>query len=221
MDPLFTVSTSPSQPVAHSSNLVYTFQERYLFTTMSDRLAVIQIERALLRIYYEQQIATLTLEPDQAQPLLFAEELSLPSDLYPSHHELVESLQQIGFEITPQAEASAAPDENVYLITSVPKPLRPIGVADLITKTLGEYLDQVDKDNTDATLPPAEILAQLFLSGEALRQASELVRHTLHARATQPSQIISDLFLTPNSQFDPLGRSIMVSLTSEEIDKWF
>ena len=34
-------------------------------------------------------------------------------------------------------------------------------------------------------------------------------------------QIISDLFLTPNSQFDPLGRSIMVSLTSEEIDKWF
>ena len=118
------------------------------FTTMSDRLAVIQIERALLRIYYEQQIATLTLEPDQAQPLLFAEELSLPSDLYPTHHELVESLQQIGFEITPQAGASADSDENVYLITSVPKPLRPIGVADLITKTLGEYLDQVDKDDT-------------------------------------------------------------------------
>ena len=33
-------------------------------------------------------------------------------------------------------------------------------------------------------------------------------------------QIISDLFLMPNSQFDPLGRSIMVSLTSEEIDIW-
>lgn len=219
-DPLFTVSTGISQPVANSSNLVYTFQERYLFTTMSDRLAVIHIERALLRIYYEQQIATLTLEPDQAQPLLFAEELSLPSDSYPTHHALVESLRQIGFEITSQ-EASADTDENVYLITSVPKPLRPIGVADMVTKTLGEYLDEEDKDDTDTTLPPAELLAQLFLSGEALRQASELVRHTLHARAAQPSQIISDLFLTPNSQFDPLGRSIMVSLTSEEIDKWF
>ena len=221
MDPLFTVSPSPSQPAANSSNLVYIYQERYLFTTMSDRLAVIQIERALLRIYYEQQIATLTLQPDQAQPLLFAEELSLPSDLYPTHLELVESLRQIGFEITPQEEASADSDENVYLITSVPKPLRPIGVADMISKTLDDYLDQVDKDDTDTTLPPAELLAQLFLSSEALRQASELVRHTLHARAAQPSQIISDLFLTPNSQFDPFGRSIMVSLTSEEIDKWF
>ena len=221
IDPLFTVSPSSPQPAANSTNLVYTFQERYLFTTMSDRLAVIQIDRALLRIYYEQQIATLTLEPDQAQPLLFAEELSLPSEIYPMHHELVESLRQIGFEITPQEEASTGTDENVYLITSVPKPLRPIGVADMITQTLGEYLDQLERKETNTELTQAEQLAQLFLSSEALRQASELVRHTLHARAAQPSQIISDLFLTPNSQFDPLGRSIMVSLTSEEIDKWF
>ena len=214
------VSASSPQPAANSTNLVYTFQERYLFTTMSDRLAVIQIDRALLRIYYEQQIATLTLEPDQAQPLLFAEELSIPSEIYPMHNELVESLRQIGFEITPQ-EASAGTDENVYLITSVPKPLRPIGVADMITQTLGEYLDQLEREESDPELSQATQLAQLFLSSEALRQASELVRHTLHARAAQPSQIISDLFLTPNSQFDPLGRSIMVSLTSEEIDKWF
>ena len=137
------------------------------------------------------------------------------------HHELVESLRQIGFEITPQEEASTGTDENVYLITSVPKPLRPIGVADMITQTLGEYLDQLEREETNTELTQAEQLAQLFLSSEALRQASELVRHTLHARAAQPSQIISDLFLTPNSQFDPLGRSIMVSLTSEEIDKWF
>ena len=221
-DPLFMVSASSPQTAANSNNLVYTFQERYLFTTMSDRLAVIQIERALLRIYYEQQIATLALEPDQAQPLLFAEELSLPSEIYPMHHELVESLRQIGFEITPQeASAGTDTDDNVYLITSVPKPLRPIGVADMITKTLGEYLDQLEREEIDAELSQEVQLAQLFLSSEALRQASELVRHTLHARATQPSQIISDLFLTPNSQFDPLGRSIMVSLTSEEIDKWF
>ena len=165
---------------------------------------------------------TLTLEPDQAQPLLFAEELSLPSEIYPMHHELVESLRQIGFEITPQeASAGTDTDDNVYLITSVPKPLRPIGVADMITKTLGEYLDQLEREEIDAELSQEVQLAQLFLSSEALRQASELVRHTLHARTTQPSQIISDLFLTPNSQFDPLGRSIMVSLTSEEIDKWF
>ena len=144
-DPLFAVSASPAQPAANSTNLVYTFQERYLFTTMSDRLAVIQIDRALLRIYYEQQIATLTLEPD---PLLFAEELSLPSEIYPMHNELVESLRQIGFEITPQ-EASAGTDENVYLITSVPKPLRPIGVADMITQTLGEYLDQLEREESD------------------------------------------------------------------------
>jgi DNA mismatch repair protein MutL len=64
------------------------------------------------------------------------------------HHELVESLRQIGFEITPQ-EASADTDENVYLITSVPKSHRPIGVADMITQTLGEHLDQLEREESD------------------------------------------------------------------------
>lgn len=222
-DPLFEVTPrAPQTSSSNSSDLVYTFQERYLFTAMSDRLAVIHIERALLRIYYDQQIATLRLEPEQAQPLLFAEELSLSEEAFPTHRELINSLQQIGFEITPQESPETSnSSEHIYLITSVPKPLRPIGVADFITETLEKYLDMEAKEETDTTYSQEELLTQLFLSETALRQASELVRHTLHTRAAQPNQIISDLFLSPSSQFDPLGRSIMVSLAPEEIDKWF
>lgn len=234
-DTLFAVSSETSQPV-DGANLVYTFQERYLFTAMSDRLAVISIERALLRIYYEQQIATLQLEPEQAQPLLFAEELSLPPEVYPTSQQLIASLRLIGFEISAQECETQRPGEDssyphgelckdtvdpIYSIYAVPKPLRPIGIADLVTEILNKYLTREELEKNAPDLTQAEILAQLFLSDEALRRASDLVRNTLHTRAAQPSQIISDLFLTPDSQFDPLGRSIMISLSSDEIAKWF
>lgn len=187
--------------------LGYVYKQQYIITALGDKLAIIDIERALLRIYYAQQMSQCRLDREQPQPLLFAEEMILSSELYPDQDEIISELVNMGFQISAKECA-----EPTYLISAVPKPIKPVNVVQLLVSVINRYLDESN---------PEISLEEILISELALRAATEMTKSNYKQESAQPNRIVSELFITPNPNYDPTGRPILTTLSDEDLAKWF
>ncbi len=208
-------SASSTSENAHNTatlrSMCYLYREKYLLTTLSTDLALIDIHRASCRILFESIKCTLSKESIPSQRLLFPESVelvtsttSIETDNMPL---LIEQVNSLGFELSPLGI-------NSYSILSVPAIVSAEVASEVIKATIEEFSSSNLSSTTDIRAELIEELSVLLSQKSAIKYGTALTN-------TESQDLMGSLFACSNSTYDPLGRLIITTIKEEDIAKRF
>ena len=176
-------------------------QDRYIATTLSSGLAIIDRQRALERIFYDRLSQSNSLANTQSQTLLFPVTCQFSAADADLLAELKPELQAYGF-------ALEAVGQTTYVVTATPP--------DMQEADLQPFFEQVLADYKASTL-------QKFADRDQSLRASLARQMAARAGASlsqeEMQQLVADLFTCPMADTTPSGRRIITIVKPEEILK--
>ncbi len=194
--PLKPAAPSPTLP----SNTCMQVQGRYIVTTLSSGLAIIDQQRAHERVLYERLTQQVSFAPT-SQALLFPVNCQFTpadADLF---GELLPDLREHGFAIDPVGQCT-------FVVTATPP--------DFKESELQVTFDHILTDYKSATLQKYNNRTQTLCASLA-RQMAVKAGTTLSQEEMQ--QLVADLFACPMPETSPGGKKIITVVKPEEILK--
>ncbi|MBR1550140.1 MAG: DNA mismatch repair endonuclease MutL [Bacteroidales bacterium] len=177
-------------------------QGRYIVTTLSSGLAVIDQQRAHERVLYERlSTPTSDLRPPTSQALLFPVNCQFTpadADLF---GELMPDLREYGFAIDPVGQCT-------FVVTATPP--------DIKESELQTTFDHMLLDYKSATLQKYSNRTQTLCASLARQMA---VKAGTPLGQEEMQQLVADLFACPMPETSPSGKKIITVVKTEEILK--
>lgn len=176
--------------------------EKYILSSIKNGFILIDQYRAHCRILYDQFLMDSDETAIKSQKLLFAEEVEPDkTDLY-LWKELLPELNQLGFEVSLEA--------NKIVISAVPVDLEGKNPQRTLVDIFEDY--KVNEQSSDMNLK--ERVALAMASAMATRGGNKLT--------TEEMQYITDaLFASSSPQLSPHGKKIIETFSMDEITKRF
>ena len=196
----FTPSHSPSLPPIPSPACLQ-LQGRYIATSLSSGLALIDQRRALERILFDRLSQTGSQAARQSQTLLFPVNCQFSAADADLLAELKPELQAYGF-------ALEAVGQTTYVVTATPP--------DVQEADLQPFFEQVLSDYKASTLQKFADRDQ-SLRASLARQMAARAGTSLSQEEMQ--QLVADLFACPMADTTPSGRRIITIVKPEELLK--
>ena len=190
------------QATSHSTSF-FQYGGRYILASLKSGLAIIDQNRAHLRILYDQCMDTLDKKKGISQQVLFPEvvQFTKPEDDF--LQEVSESLTHLGYELTPLGAES-------YAVNSIPSLLNIGNAVSILKETIALSLE---KDST---------FRQTFNHSLALSFAKTLcITQEKHLSQEEMEHLVASLFTCSDSTFSPDGKLIISIISDEELQKRF
>ena len=194
---------SPSMLLDESLTPCYQYKGRYIVTSLTSGLALIDQHRAHLRVLYDQYLSGIRQRQGVSQQVLFPEVVEFtPSEaaLLPA---LLDSLRFVGFDLSDLGGGS-------YAINGRPAGAEQVNAAEL----LREIVDKAADTGTKAGERVGELIALSLAKSVAIRRGKPL-------SAEEMDHLVASLFSSSDPNLTPEGKTIISLLTDEELEKRF
>ena len=185
------------------SVLAYQLQGKYILTHIKSGFMIIDQHRAHQRILFEQFQKSLSRQNTATRQLLFQQTLELGAGDLSLIEEQQEALQQLGFDIERFGH-------QAIVVRGIPPGVRETGVLGLIEKMLDDlknHRNELGGDNLDN-------LARFMARNLAVRSGAKLEKEEMH-------QLVDELFACEQPFVAPNGKSVLITLSLDELDKRF
>ena len=181
------------------------YKNRYLCTPMKSGLILIDIQRAIMRICYDNVLAQILKNSGASQKLLFPEVLELTLDDKCLFTEIEQELRSIGFEFVEFGR-------TMYRIEAVPAILTE--GADIL-KILENILSEVKASGCNVSSQVHQIIANTISDSEAC------MRIKRNLTPEERNSLVGQLFASSNPNNAPNGKKIINILSDNMIDAMF
>ena len=176
-------------------------QNRYIVTTLSSGLALIDQQRAHERVLYDKLTQSSNQAITQSQTLLFPVNCTFSAADAEMLGELLPDLKDYGFEIAPL-------NQTTFVVTATP--------TDLKEAELQPFFDQMLADYKSATLQKFSNRTRNLCASLARQMA---VKSGTVLSQEQMQQLVADLFACPMADTSPSGKKIITIVKPEELLK--
>lgn len=180
------------------------YKGRYIVTPVKSGLLLIDYHRAHIRVLYDLYLEYLQTKKGVGQGLLFPQLLQLPPSSIGYLEQLLPDLQTLGFDITNLGNGS-------YSISSIPAGTEGINMVELIQNMVAE--------------------TQAGAQNQAKKEIFYIIAHSLAKKIAMPigielskkemSDLIEKLFTSTSPNYTPDGKTILVILEHQNIQKLF
>lgn len=192
----------PRQEEGSGPAMVWQLQNKYILAQIKSGLAVIDQHAAHERILYEKAKKSFTRTEFSSQQLLFPHTIDLSSQDYQYVHEIMPLLEKLGFIIKTFGG-------RTIVLEGVPVGLRTGAEEKILLELLDEY-----KENLETEVDIQERVAKSWACRNAIMTGDKLSYEAMTA-------LIDQLFATENPYFCPHGRPVIITLSTDELDKRF
>lgn len=181
----------------------FQYKEKYIITSVKSGLMIVDQQRAMQRILFEELLAQMENQQSVSQKLLFPEVLELNAEDAIVFEQIKNKLTLFGFDLEPFGK-------QTYSVNSVPALLA--NESNIIETLINLIADA--KENNHLTSEWNELLALRLAKSSAKSSTGQL-------RQEEMSHLIDKLFVCKNSNLTPDGKKIVVIVSAEEIEKRF
>ncbi|HQP80205.1 MAG TPA: DNA mismatch repair endonuclease MutL [Paludibacteraceae bacterium] len=181
----------------------FQYKEKYIITSVKSGLMIVDQQRAMQRILFEELLAQMENQQSVSQKLLFPEVLELNAEDAIVFEQIKDKLTLLGFDLEPFGK-------QTYSVNSVPALLA--NESNIIETLINLIADA--KENDHLTSEWNELLALRLAKSSAKSSTGQL-------RQEEMSHLIDKLFVCKNSNLTPDGKKIVVIVSAEEIEKRF
>ena len=195
------VASEKTQPPT-SRPFVWQLHNLYILTQMQNGLVIIDQHAAHERILFEKAMSDFQEKSPVSQQLLFPEVLELMPEDISYFKEMQPYLAQLGYEIK---EFSG----HTITIEAVPAGVKHAADQRMLLRILDEFRKS-RSDNYD----PRENVAASFACKAAIKAGEKLTLEEMVA-------LIDQLFATQTPYFCPHGRPVIITISSEELERRF
>ncbi len=169
--------------------------QRWIGLSLNSGFVVVDVRRAMNRVYYDDILAMVRNNSTVSQKLLFPEVVELSADDACLFTEIEMELAAVGFEISPFGK-------NMYRIEALPAMLAEnINVAQVVDT----MLNNIKHSGADAKDIIYELIADSIASSASQRLGAVMSQQ-------ERSSILARLFSSSNPNFTPKGEKIIVTL---------
>lgn len=178
-------------------------RNKYIITKLKSGMMIIDQQAAHERILYEKYIERLEKRPANAQQQLFPQAIKLSAQDFDLVNELMEDFNKLGFLLEPFGQ-------NTYVVNGSPADFTDLNVQQLIDGVLENF--KLNKSNLKIDR----------ISNLARSMARNLsLKHNKSLTYDEMQSLVDDLFACKIPAISPSGRSVIVNLSVEEIDRRF
>ena len=181
----------------------FQYKGQYIISATNSGLMIIDQHRAHVRILYDRYIGQMSKQENVSQGLLFPELLTLPpSDAHVLEH-IMDDLHHLGFDVTPIGGGS-------FSINGLPSGVEGLSPQALLQSMVASACDGGKFDISGYRHRIALSLAKsaAIVAGQVLNQ-------------DEMDILMSDLLKSSNPSLTPDGKTIIVLLKQESIQKMF
>lgn len=196
--------STPLEPSTSGSSesLCYIYRGRYLVTSLSRGLALIDYHRAHKRILYDRFLANESARHIEQQQLLFPEALEFSPGDAPAIESAIRELQTVGFELSPLGVAS-------YSLSAAPVAIID-HAADIVKDVIYTTLESGKSSH--------EQMLELIAAKVAEHQAIPRGRFLTNEEA---NDLLAELFASEESTYTPDGKIIVSIIDEADITRRF
>lgn len=192
---------APAVPMEPPSASCLQLQGRYIVTTLSSGLAVIDQQRAHERVLYDRLTQSSHQAPQHSQTLLFPVNCQFTPADAELFGELLPDLREHGFAIDPVGQCT-------FVVSATP--------ADMKESELQTTFDRILIDYKSSTLQKFNNRTQTLCASLARQMA---VKAGTVLGQEEMQQLVADLFASPMPEMSPSGKKIITIVKPEEILK--
>jgi DNA mismatch repair protein MutL len=178
-------------------------KNKYIMSPVKSGVMLIDQRRAHERILYEQMLRAQEKKEPLAQQSLFPETISLNAADYQVCMEMMESLEQLGFDIRDFGN-------NSVVIHGFPSEMKPASAGDTIELMIEQYKSLKGLNNTGHT----ERVSRSAAKASAIHYGKQLTD-------IEMQELIDQLFACENPNHTPSGKTIVRIIDLEELDSYF
>ena len=198
------VLISPEESESFSEGKVlFQLGKNYMVTRLKSGLVVIHLQRATERIHYEKYLNSLEHQSGSAQQLLFPENVTLGAADAEIIIELIPQLKSLGLDVD-----QFGPRE--FVIRGIPSE----SLSENASALLEGFLEEYKNSDSTSNVGSSEKLAVSLARGSAKLPERFFTDQELRNLADK-------LFACVNPQYDPSGKSVIITFTSFELDQKF
>ena len=190
----------PERPVAPAAGACLQIQGRYIVTTLSSGMALIDQQRAHERVLYDRLTRCSGGQPS-SQTLMFPLQCRFSAADAEMLGELLPDLKQYGFDLSPL-------NQTTFVVSATP--------ADLKEGDLQALLDQMLTDYKGSTMQKFSHQSESLCLSLARQMA---VKAGTILSQEEMQQLMADLFACPMAELSPSGKRIITIVKPEELLK--
>ena len=190
----------PERPVAPAAGACLQIQGRYIVTTLSSGMALIDQQRAHERVLYDRLTRCSGGQPS-SQTLMFPLQCRFSAADAEMLGELLPDLKQYGFDLSPL-------NQTTFVVSATP--------ADLKEGDLQALLDQMLTDYKGSTMQKFSHRSESLCLSLARQMA---VKAGTILSQEEMQQLMADLFACPMAELSPSGKRIITIVKPEELLK--
>ena len=190
----------PERPVAPAASACLQIQGRYIVTTLSSGMALIDQQRAHERVLYDRLTRCSGGQPS-SQTLMFPLQCRFSAADAEMLGELLPDLKQYGFDLSPL-------NQTTFVVSATP--------ADLKEGDLQALLDQMLTDYKGSTMQKFSHQSESLCLSLARQMA---VKAGTILSQEEMQQLMADLFACPMAELSPSGKRIITIVKPEELLK--
>ena len=191
---------TPERPVAPAAGACLQVQGRYIVTTLSSGLALIDQQRAHERVLFDRLTRCSGGQPS-SQTLMFPLQCRFSAADAEMLGELLPDLKQYGFDLSPL-------NQTTFVVSATP--------ADLKEGDLQALLDQLLSDYKGSTMQKFSHRSESLCLSLARQMA---VKSGTILSQEEMQQLMADLFACPMAELSPSGKRIITIVKPEELLK--
>lgn len=194
---------SEESKTVDSSVHPYQYKGCFILTSVKSGLMIINQQRAHIRILYDRYMSQLRNHKNASQRLLFPDMVHFSPSEIPILEGITDDLHDLGFELSDLGSGT-------YAINGVPAGIEGLNPENLLTDLVHVAIEKGSKIKE-------EVQGMLALT---LAKAAAIVPGQVLSNE-EMDNLVDGLFAVPTPNYTPDGKTVLVVLKEEEIEKMF
>ncbi|WP_418697922.1 DNA mismatch repair endonuclease MutL [Bacteroides sp.] len=179
------------------------FKGRFILTSVKSGLMLIDQHRAHVRVLFDRYMSQISQKQGVSQGVLFPEIIQLPASEAAVLESILDDLSAVGFDLSPLGGGS-------YAINGIPSGIEGLNPVDLIRNMVHTAMEK----GNDVKEEVQTILASTLARAAAIVYGQVLSNEEM-------SNLVDNLFACPSPNYTPDGRTVLVTIKEDEIEKLF
>ena len=196
-------STSAEGEGKEKSNQYLQYKGRFILMSVKSGLMLIDQHRAHIRILFDRYMNQITRKRAVSQGVLFPEILQFPPSEATMLQSIMDELMAVGFDLSDMGGGS-------YAINGVPAGIEGLNPGDLVRSMLHAAMEK----GSDVKEEVQQLLALTLARAAAIVYGQVLTNEEM-------LNLVDNLFASPSPSYTPDGKTILVTIKEEDIEKLF
>lgn len=191
------------EPVVEKGAQHFQLKGRFILTSVKSGLMLIDQHRAHVRVLFDRYMEQIRTRRGVAQGVLFPEVVELPPSEAAVMDTLMDDLSAVGFELTPLGGGS-------YAVNGVPAGIEGLSATELIRNMVHTALEKGGnvREEVQAVLALTLARSAAIVYGQVLSEE-------------EMANLVDSLFASPTPGYTPDGKTVLVTVKEEEIERRF